>query len=93
MLATAAAPYMTPTCSTAAHSPTECCCSFLCCFPHAAIPGLAGVVVIDVVEGTAIASLPYMSTVLQVRRGAGGWVVGAVVTGGGKMCCRCNFGG
>ncbi len=33
----------------------------------AGISSLAGVVVIDVVEGTAIASLPYMSTVLQVR--------------------------
>ncbi|KAI7836178.1 hypothetical protein COHA_009945 [Chlorella ohadii] len=31
------------------------------------ISSLAGVVVIDVVEGTAIASLPYMSTVLQKR--------------------------
>lgn len=32
----------------------------------AGISSLAGVVVIDVVEGTAIASLPYMTTVLQV---------------------------
>ncbi|EFN53421.1 hypothetical protein CHLNCDRAFT_9699, partial [Chlorella variabilis] len=31
------------------------------------IPSLAGIVVIDVVEGTAMASLPYMSTVLQKR--------------------------
>ncbi|PRW60955.1 phosphatase methylesterase 1 [Chlorella sorokiniana] len=31
------------------------------------ISSLAGVVVIDVVEGTAIASLPYMNTVLQKR--------------------------
>jgi hypothetical protein len=34
-----------------------------CC---AGISSLAGVVVIDVVEGTAIASLPFMHTVLQV---------------------------
>ena len=54
------------------------------------MPGLAGVVVIDVVEGTALASLPYMGTVLAGRPqrfaslaeavdwalSTGGWVVG-----------------
>lgn len=34
---------------------------------HTGIPSLAGLVVIDVVEGTALASLPYMTTVLQAR--------------------------
>ncbi len=52
----------------------------------AAIPSLEGVVVIDVVEGTAISSLPFMESVLRGRplrfetlRQAADW---ALATGG-----------
>jgi pimeloyl-ACP methyl ester carboxylesterase len=56
----------------------------------AGIPSLAGVVVIDVVEGTALASLPYMAGVLAKRprrfnslQQAVGW---ALDSGGRRRC-------
>ncbi len=58
---------MLPACLT--HLPVlpACLLAFLPTCLSAGIPSLAGIVVIDVVEGTAVASLPYMETVLQVR--------------------------
>lgn len=67
---------------------------------HAEILGLAGVVVVDVVEGTALASLPFMDTVLAGRPARFGsleeaveWAMATGAPGKELMGCPAWYGG